>query len=103
MWPQRCNRIPPSQVRIRAGNGNEHRYEAIELTADFYDCNKTKAVVAAWEDIPDLVAAAQTVLARKDLTIEQRREIADTFALLSLAWLLATARVGLEGFEPPID
>lgn len=76
----------PSQVRIRTGDGNEHRYEAIEQAADFYDCNKTKAVVAACEDVPDLVASARMVLARDDLTAEQRREIADTFSTRAVSF-----------------
>ena len=76
----------PSQVRIRTGDGNEHRYEAIERAADFYDCNKTKAVVAACEDVPDLVAAARTVLAREDLTTEQRREIAETLSTRAVSF-----------------
>ena len=64
----------PSQGRIRTGDGNEHRYEAIERAADFYDCNKTEAVVAACEDIPYLVVAARAVLTREDLTTKQHRE-----------------------------
>ena len=76
----------PSQVRIRTGDGNEHRYEAIERAADFYECNKTKAVVAACEDVPDLVAAAQTVLSREDLTTEQRQEIAKTLSTRAVSF-----------------
>jgi hypothetical protein len=76
----------PSQVRIRTDEGNEHRYEAIEGAADFYDCNKTKAVVAACEDVPDLVAAARTVLGREDLTTEQRREIAETLSTRAVSF-----------------
>lgn len=76
----------PSQVRIRTGDGNEHRYEAIEQAADFYECNKTMAVVAACEDVPDLVAAARTVLTREDLTTEQRREIAETLSTRAVSF-----------------
>jgi len=76
----------PSQVRIRTGDGNEHRYEATERAADFYECNKTKAVVAACEDVPDLVAAARIVLSRKDLTTEQRQEIADTLSTRAVSF-----------------
>lgn len=58
-----------SQVRIRTGDGNEHRYEAIERAAEFYDCNKTRAVVSASEDVAEMVAAAEKVLNREDLTL----------------------------------
>lgn len=76
----------PSQVRIRTGDGNEHRYEAIERTADFYNCNKTKAVVAVCEDVPGLVAAAWAVLDGEDLTTEQRREIAETLSTRAVSF-----------------
>lgn len=76
----------PSQVRIRTGDGNEHRYEAIERAADFYDCNKTEAIVAACEDVPGLVAAAHSVLTREDLTFKQRCEISDTSSTRAVAF-----------------
>jgi len=67
-------------MRIRTDGDYEYRNDAIERAAAFYDCNKTKAVVSACDDIPALVAAAQAVLERDDLTHEQRKEIADTLS-----------------------
>jgi hypothetical protein len=74
-------------MRIRTDGDYAHREDAIERAADFYDCNKTDAVVAACEDVPQLVEAAREVLARDDLTRRQREEIAET---------LSTRAVGLE-------
>lgn len=67
-------------MRIRTDGDYAYRNSAIERAADFYDCNKTKAVVSACEDVPLLVAAARQVLERDDLTHEQRQEIAETLS-----------------------
>jgi hypothetical protein len=88
----------PSQVRIRTGDGNEYRYEAIEQAADFYDCNKTKAVVAACEDVPELVSSARQVLAREDLTLQQRKEIADTLSTRAVSFKINN-KIGVE-YDP---
>lgn len=67
-------------MRIRTDGKYEYRLDPINRAADFYDCNKTKAVVSACDDVPKLVAAARQVLDRDDLTNEQRQEIAETLS-----------------------
>lgn len=67
-------------MRIRTDGDYEYRIDAIEGAAEFYGCNKTKAVVSACEDVPRLVAAARQVLERDDLTLEQKQEIAETLS-----------------------
>ncbi|ELZ06909.1 DUF7692 domain-containing protein [Natrialba aegyptia] len=67
-------------MRIRTDGDYAYRRDAIERAADFYDCNKTKAVVSACDDTPHFAQAARQVLARDDLTLEQRREIAETLS-----------------------
>ncbi|AHG00331.1 hypothetical protein HALLA_17525 [Halostagnicola larsenii XH-48] len=67
-------------MRIRTDGKYEYRLDPINRAADFYDCNKTKAVVSACDDVPKLVAAARQVLERDDLTNEQRQEIAKTLS-----------------------
>ncbi len=67
-------------MRIRTDGDYAHREDAIQRAANFYDCNKTKAVVSACDDVPKLVAAARAVLERDDLTQQQREEIADTLS-----------------------
>jgi len=69
----------PKSVRIRTGEGNEHRYDAIERAADYYDINRSDAVAKACNDVPRVMRALQSVLERDDLTLQQRREIAEQF------------------------
>ncbi|MBO4248860.1 hypothetical protein IL252_13630 [Halomicrobium sp. IBSBa] len=70
----------PKSVRIRTGDGNEYRFDAIEQAADFYDCNRSDAVAYACDNVPALVEAARDVLERDDLTTKQKREIAKTMS-----------------------
>jgi len=69
----------PQSIRIRTGDGNEFRYRAIDEASDFYDCNKSDAAAYACHDIVAVVEAVQDVVARDDLTLQQRREIVATF------------------------
>jgi hypothetical protein len=73
-------------MRIRTDGDYAHREDVIERAADYYDCNKTKAVVAACEDVPQLVAAARDVLDRDDLTRQQRREMAETLSTRAVSF-----------------
>jgi len=73
-------------VRIRTDGDYAHREDVIEQAADYDDCNKTRAVVAACEDVPQLVAAAREDLERDDLTRQQRREMADTLSTRAVAF-----------------
>ena len=73
-------------MRIRTDGDYGHRKDVIERAADYYDCNKTRAIVAACEDVPQLVAAAEEVLERDDLTRQQRREIADTLSTRAVSF-----------------
>ena len=70
----------PGSVRIRTGEGNEWRYDSIQRAADYYECNRSNAVAYACEDVIRIIEAAIDVLEREDLSLEQRREIAETFS-----------------------
>ena len=74
----------PQSIRIRTGEGNEHRYHAVEQAADFYDCNRSDAVAYACDNVTALVRAAESVLRRDDLTPRQKREIAAEFSARGL-------------------
>jgi len=78
-------------MRIRTDGKYEYRLDPINRAADFYDCNKTKAIVSACDDVPHLVAAARQVLERDDLTLEQRREIAETLSTRVVTFKVDTA------------
>jgi hypothetical protein len=69
----------PKSVRIRTGEGNEHRYDAVERAADYYDTNRSDAVAKACNDVPRVMRALRSVLERDDLTLQQRCEIAEQF------------------------
>jgi hypothetical protein len=77
-------------MRIRTDGDYAYRRDAIERAADFYDCNKTKAVVSACDDVPKFVQASRQVLERDDLTLEQRREIAETLSTRAVAFEITT-------------
>lgn len=69
----------PGSVRIRTGEGNAWRYDALEKAADYYGCNRSDAAAYACDDVASVVTAAAAVLERDDLTQEQREEIAERF------------------------
>jgi len=77
-------------MRIRTDGKYEYRLDPINRAADFYDCNKTKAIVSACDDVPLLVAAARQVLERDDLTLEQRQEIAETLSTRAVTFEVDT-------------
>lgn len=76
----------PSSVRIRTGDGNEYRYDAIEGAADFFECNRSDAVAYACDAVPAVARAVREVLERDDLTTEQKREIAKTLSTRGLSF-----------------
>lgn len=67
-------------MRIRTDGKFSHREDTIEGIRDYYGVSKTRAMLAAAEDLPVLAAGIQEVLSRDDLTLEQRREIAETLS-----------------------
>jgi len=70
----------PQSVRVRTDDGNEYRFHAIQDAADFYECNRSDAIAYACDNVPTLVSAVETVLARDDLTPAQKQEIAQEFS-----------------------
>ena len=68
----------PKSIRIRTGDGNEWRYDAIQSAADYYGVNKSNAAAYACDDLVGLVEAIEAILGREDLTVEQIRESAET-------------------------
>jgi len=68
-------------MRIRTDGDKEHREYTIESVADHYGCNKTRALMLAADQVPELHAAIEDVLQMKSLTREQREVIAQRFGL----------------------
>ncbi len=65
-------------MRIRTDGDKAFRADVIERAANFYGVNKTRSVVFACNDVPQLVQACEEILDRDDLTAGQKREIAET-------------------------
>jgi hypothetical protein len=68
-------------MRIRTNGKHEHRAEMIVQAAEFWDCNKTTALMKSVEFTRRMDANVQEVLARGDLTLEQKNEIAETLTI----------------------
>jgi hypothetical protein len=68
-------------MRIRTDGKHGHRTETIERAAEFWDCNKTTALMKSVEFTRRMDANLREVLNRDDLTTQQKREIAETVAI----------------------
>ncbi|ANW09677.1 hypothetical protein [Haloarcula hispanica pleomorphic virus 4] len=65
-------------MRIREDGKHAHRTDTIEQAAGFWDCNKTKALMRSAEFSWRIDERIREVLTRDDLTVQQKREIAET-------------------------
>ncbi|WP_420182067.1 DUF7692 domain-containing protein [Haloarcula sp. KBTZ06] len=68
-------------MRIREDGKHAHRTDTIEQAAEFWDCNKTKALMRSAEFSWRMHERIQKVLARKDLTVQQKQEIAEVLSI----------------------
>ncbi|ACV10979.1 conserved hypothetical protein [Halorhabdus utahensis DSM 12940] len=68
-------------MRIRTDGDRSHRETTIEEAAEFWDCNKTRALLLSADFAPRIVPRIEQVLAREDLTSRQKREIAETLSI----------------------
>lgn len=65
-------------MRIRTDGKYSYREDTIDAIADFYGCNKTKALLLAAEQVPSLHECIEDIFDRDDLTPAQKRGIAQT-------------------------
>ncbi|WP_435317953.1 DUF7692 domain-containing protein [Haloarchaeobius sp. TZWSO28] len=70
-------------MRIRTDGKYAYRLDPIEAAADFYDCNKTKAVVSSCEDVPAMHSAVTKLLGDDGLDFQARQRIAEVFSQAS--------------------
>jgi len=68
-------------MRIRTDGDKQHRERTIEAAADFWDCNKTRALLLSADLAPRIVPRIERVLERDDLTESQKQEIAETLSI----------------------
>lgn len=71
-------------MRIREDGKHAHRTETIEQAAEFWDSNKTVALLKSAEFAVRMDKRIRTVLARDDLTWKQKLEIADSLSIPSV-------------------
>jgi hypothetical protein len=64
-------------MRIREDGKFAWRTEEIEAAANWWGCNKTEALLRSAELVRVLDTRIRDVLAREDLTLKQKREIAE--------------------------
>lgn len=70
-------------MRIRTDGKHARREDTIEQAADFWDCNKTTALMQSAEFAWRINQGIRRVLAREDLTLRQKREIAEDLSVPS--------------------
>lgn len=68
-------------MRIREDGKHAHRTETIEQAAEFWGCNKTKALLKSADFACRVDGRIRQILARDDLTVQQKREIADLLSV----------------------
>ncbi|QLH77569.1 hypothetical protein HZS55_09785 [Halosimplex rubrum] len=68
-------------MRIREDGKHAHRTDTIEQAAEFWGCNKTTALMRSADFARRIDERIRTVLARDDLTVAQKREIAETLTI----------------------
>ena len=86
----------PSSVRIRNGEGNEHRYRSIKKAGELFDRNRSDSIAYACENICELVDSIEDVLEREDLSHEQRREIVETLSTRTLSFDIPNLDINID-------
>jgi hypothetical protein len=68
-------------MRIREDGKFAWRTSEIEAASDWWECNKTEALLRSAELVRALDSGIQEVLERDDLTPVQKREIAESLSV----------------------
>lgn len=71
-------------MRIREDGKHAHRTETIEQAAEFWDCNKTTALMKSADFACRMDERVRNVLYRDDLTVSQKQDIAETLTIPAL-------------------
>ncbi len=83
-------------MRIRTDGKHSRREDTIEDAAEFWDCNKTTALMKSAEFTVRIDKRIRRVLARDDLTVSQKKEIAETLTVPSYYKIEVSQSVGVE-------
>jgi hypothetical protein len=65
-------------MRIRTDE-KPHRERTIEKVSDHYQCNKTRALLLAADQVPELHEAVESVLSDPELSLVDKQRIAERF------------------------
>jgi len=68
-------------MRIREDGKHAHRSDTIKQAAEFWECNKTKALLRSADFSQRIDMRIREVLTREDLTARQKKEIAETLTI----------------------
>ncbi|WP_135363859.1 DUF7692 domain-containing protein [Halosimplex halophilum] len=83
-------------MRIREDGKHAHRTDTIEQAAEFWDCNKTTALMRSADFAQRIDKRVRMVLARGDLTIEQKQEIAETLSIIGTYEIMVSENILVE-------
>ena len=83
-------------MRIRTDGKHARREDTIDQAAEFWDCNKTTALMKSAEFAVRIDERIRRVLAREDLTAKQKREIAETLSVPSYYEIAVEASVSVD-------
>lgn len=70
-------------MRIREDGKHAHRRDTIEQAAEFWGCNKTTALMKSAEFTVRMDERIREILSREDLTVRQKRELAEILSVVS--------------------
>lgn len=66
-------------MRIRTDGKFDYRKDIVEDVSAFYDCNNTRALMLASQDVQAFVTEIVELLEDEELSLAQRRELLDRF------------------------
>ena len=70
-------------MRIRTDGKFDHRKDIVEDVSAFYDCNNTRALMLASQDVQAFVDEIFDLLEDEELSLAQRRELLERFNSVS--------------------
>ncbi|WP_415381480.1 hypothetical protein [Halosimplex sp. TS25] len=70
-------------MRIRTDGKFDHRKDIVEDVSVFYDCNNTRALMLASQDVQAFVGEVVDLLEDEELSLAQRRELVERFNSVS--------------------
>lgn len=82
-------------MRIRTDGKHAHRTDTIEQAAEFWDCNKSVALLKAAEFSWRIDERIREALDREDLTVRQKRELAETLSIPSFYEVEVEVTIGV--------